>query len=60
MRYTVGLCLLLVLLVGLVSVSFREGEKVGAKIALSDGYRLAEVRGSCDTLFRSDECVRCH
>jgi hypothetical protein len=44
--------------------SYHNGEKTGAKIALSihtiDSYRMKEVRGECADLFGSKECTKCH
>jgi hypothetical protein len=50
------------------ALGLAQGKKIGAKIAMNgpanslEGYRLEEVRGSCDTdaLFSSDECGSCH
>ena len=64
------LALALILLTGLVfmdikaEVEVRDAYVRGAKIGIAatspDSYRTIEVRGSCEDVFRADECIQCH
>ena len=59
-------CLLLFALGSvLTNDAYHQGEKAGAKIALAiddpaASYKASEVRASCEDLFTTHECMKCH
>jgi len=61
-----GIMFAIMLVVGVVislmswDLGLRTGAKIGIALESPTGYRAEEVRGSCEDLFRTEECESCH